>query len=77
MSRACTIAGIADIDWIRDGLAALDTGQALPHPFDDRNSVWDAFQAETRIELWFEVDGKRHRTPALTSTSALYEASYE
>ncbi|WP_406300117.1 hypothetical protein OG948_33750 [Embleya sp. NBC_00888] len=38
--RACTLAGLADVDWIAPALAALDVGRALPAPFDDSGELW-------------------------------------
>ncbi|WP_230091246.1 transposase [Rhodococcus sp. AQ5-07] len=56
--RAYTIAGIAEIDWIRAGLDALDNDDPLPYPFDSRTgaNVWDTFLAEPRIEMWTTDD---------------------
>jgi hypothetical protein len=38
--RAYEVAGIADIVWIAPALLALDQGQELPWPFDDKKEVW-------------------------------------
>lgn len=76
--RAYTIAGVADIDWIRVGLEAFDNGSPLPVPFDDRHStkVWDAFHDDARIHLWETSDnGEQVPTLALASVNALTDAS--
>ncbi|RRQ29693.1 transposase [Rhodococcus sp. Eu-32] len=76
--RAYMIAGVADIDWIREGLDAFDHGPPLPVPFDDRHStkVWDAFNGDTRIHLWETSDsGDQFSTAALVSVNALTDAS--
>lgn len=46
---AYTLAAIADIDFIRTALDALDTGNPLPPPFGDNQDVWDAFHADPTI----------------------------
>ncbi|WP_067694742.1 transposase [Nocardia jejuensis] len=76
--RAYTIAGIVDIDWIRDGLAALDHGTPLPSPFDKQNAtkLWDAFNSDTRIQLWTTSDsGEQTSTAALAVLNALSDAN--
>ncbi|WP_198034640.1 MULTISPECIES: hypothetical protein [Actinomycetes] len=78
--RAYTIAGIADIEWIRDGLDALDKGTPLPPPFDAPHStrVLDAFNAESRIELWTTTDaGKVAPLAATYAMNALTDARRE
>jgi hypothetical protein len=35
-------AGLADLDWVRPALEALDRGQPLPPPFNDTTALWDA-----------------------------------
>ncbi|MCZ4278755.1 transposase [Rhodococcoides yunnanense] len=79
--RAYSIANIAEIDWIRDGLEALKRGEQLPFPFDDRSGshVRDAFDAEPRIQLWTTDDenGQRAATPAQAAIHALTDASNE
>jgi hypothetical protein len=47
--RACEVAGIADLDWVAPALEALDQGQELPPPFDDRERVWPVFHGEPRV----------------------------
>lgn len=76
--RSYTLAGIADIDWIRAGLEAFENETPLPAPFDDRHTtkVWDAFNADTRIELWATSDsGEQTPTPALVAVNSLTAAS--
>ncbi|PHV66895.1 transposase [Williamsia muralis] len=80
--RAYTIADIADIEWIRDGLAALDNGTPLPPPFErpaEYERVWDAFNADSRIKLWTTTDSG-DRIPVVAAqhaVNALIEASRE
>ncbi|MGV9454842.1 hypothetical protein [Streptomyces sp. NPDC003635] len=40
--RACEAAGLAALDWVAAGLAALDEGRPLPPPFDDWDRMWQA-----------------------------------
>jgi hypothetical protein len=80
--RAYTTAGVADIEWIRDGLDALDNGTPLPPPFErpaDYERVWDAFNADSRIRLWTTTDSG-DRIPVVVAqhaVNALIEASRE
>ena len=39
--RACEIAGIDALDWVAAGLGALDRGEPLPAPLNDRNAALD------------------------------------
>ncbi|MGB3771446.1 MAG: transposase, partial [Rhodococcus sp. (in: high G+C Gram-positive bacteria)] len=76
---AYTAAGVADIDWVRDGLDALERGSELPAPFDERHTtkVIDAFYADPRIDLWTtSADGERRPTRALSAVNALTDASW-
>ncbi|MCZ4518095.1 transposase [Rhodococcus ruber] len=76
--RSYTLAGVADIDWIRAGLEALENETPLPAPFDDRHStkVWDAFNAESRIQMWVTSDsGEQVPTAAVAAAGALTKAS--
>jgi hypothetical protein len=76
--RAYTLADIADIDWIRAGLEAFENEAPLQAPFDDRHStkVWDAFNADTRIQMWVTSDsGEQVPTAASAAANALTRAS--
>lgn len=76
---AYTIAGVAEIEWIRDGLDALDSGTPLPHPFTVRHStaVIDAFNTDERIQLWTtSASGETAPTAALAAVNALTDASW-
>ncbi|OZE90988.1 hypothetical protein CH298_07445 [Rhodococcoides fascians] len=76
--RSYTLAGVADIDWIRAGLEAFENNVPLPAPFDDRHStkVWDAFNADTRIQMWVTSDsGEQVPTAASVAINSLTEAS--
>lgn len=35
-------AGMSEVRWIADGLAAMDTGRPMPPPLDDRRQSWNA-----------------------------------
>lgn len=76
--RSYTLAGVADIDWIRAGLEAFENGTALPAPFDDRHGteVLDAFKKDTRIQMWVTSDsGDQTPTAASVAVNALTYAS--
>ncbi|MDZ7929977.1 MAG: transposase [Rhodococcus sp. (in: high G+C Gram-positive bacteria)] len=76
--RSYTLAGIADIDWIRAGLEAFEHGTQLPAPFDDRHStkVWDAFDADPRIQLRATSNnGEQTPTAASVAMNALSDSS--
>lgn len=47
--RACTLAGLAGIDWIARALTALDRGEPLPPPFDDDHQAWARLWADDRV----------------------------
>ena len=47
--RAYEVAGIADLDWVAPALLALDQGQQLPPPFDDRQQAWQMFRIDPRV----------------------------
>lgn len=47
--QACTIAGLATIDWIGRALIALDRGEPLPPPFDDDHRMWERLWADERV----------------------------
>ncbi len=38
--RACSVAGLTDLDWVAPALDALEHGQPLPAPFDDRSQLF-------------------------------------
>lgn len=50
--RAYTTAGIAEIEWIRPALAALDRDEPLPHPFGEHESqaLRQAFDDDPAID---------------------------
>lgn len=47
--RACEAAGLTDVPWVADALAALDAGRPLPPPFDDPARMWDALRSDPRV----------------------------
>jgi hypothetical protein len=47
--RAYEVAGIADLDWVVPALRALDQGQRLPPPFDERTRVWQRLRSDSRV----------------------------
>ncbi|MFF7459144.1 hypothetical protein [Kitasatospora sp. NPDC008115] len=46
--RACTVAGLADLDWVAAALTALTDGRPLPPPFDDPARMWQALASDPR-----------------------------
>ena len=49
--RALTEAGMAEVDWIAAGLAAIESGFPLPEPFGDDAGVWQALGVDQRIPV--------------------------
>ncbi|MER6566113.1 hypothetical protein ABT288_07930 [Streptomyces sp. NPDC001093] len=47
--RAVEAAGLAELDWIAAGLAAVAEGRPLPPPLDDEDQVWRALDADPRV----------------------------
>lgn len=47
--QACTLAGLAGVDWIARALTALDQGEPLPPPFDDDQQAWARLWADDRV----------------------------
>lgn len=47
--QACTMAGLAGIDWIAGALLALDRGEPLPAPFDDDHAASQRLWADSRV----------------------------
>ncbi|WP_018683565.1 hypothetical protein [Actinokineospora enzanensis] len=47
--RGYTEAGLADIDWIVPALAAVDSGEPLPPPFDDFNAAFGRMLSDDRV----------------------------
>jgi hypothetical protein len=47
--RAYEVAGIADLGWVAPALRALDQGQQLPPPFDERARVWQRLRSDSRV----------------------------
>jgi hypothetical protein len=43
------VAGLADVDWIAAGLAAVAAGTPLPPPFDDPGTSWQRLLADPRV----------------------------
>jgi hypothetical protein len=46
--RACTMAGLAELDWVQPALEALEGEQPLPPPFDDRSEPFNFLRREER-----------------------------
>ncbi|MEU3568526.1 hypothetical protein AB0E96_08885 [Kitasatospora sp. NPDC036755] len=47
--RACTVAGLAELDWVAAALTALDEDRPLPPPFDDRVALWQVLAGDPRV----------------------------
>ncbi|MFI1801503.1 hypothetical protein ACH427_29765 [Streptomyces sp. NPDC020379] len=47
--RACEAAGLADLDWVAEGLVALAQGRPLAPPFDDPAPVWQILESDPRV----------------------------
>ncbi|WP_171163360.1 hypothetical protein [Streptomyces sp. I05A-00742] len=47
--RACETAGLAELDWVAAGLAALAEGRPLPPPFDDEDRVWQTLESDPGV----------------------------
>ncbi|MEV7296312.1 hypothetical protein ACIQ9K_13705 [Streptomyces microflavus] len=47
--RACEAAGLTDVPWVADALAALEAGRPLPPPFDDPARMSDALRSDPRV----------------------------
>jgi hypothetical protein len=47
--RAYEVAGIADLDWVAPALRALNQGQQLPPPFDERARVWQRLRSDSCV----------------------------
>ena len=63
--RACTTAGLGDIDWVERALAELDRGAPLSPPLDAPRRLRDAVFSDTRVPR--SQDG----TPGLPQSVAL------
>ncbi|CCK24899.1 hypothetical protein BN159_0520 [Streptomyces davaonensis JCM 4913] len=46
---ACEAAGLADLDWVAEALAALTEGRGLPSPFDNWERMWDTMASDPRV----------------------------
>ncbi|MFI6155158.1 hypothetical protein ACIBCA_21010 [Kitasatospora sp. NPDC051170] len=46
--RACTTAGLTDLDWVAAALTALTDGGPLPPPLDDPTRMWEALSSDPR-----------------------------
>ncbi|MFD3972377.1 hypothetical protein [Streptomyces cyaneofuscatus] len=47
--RACEAAGLTDVPWVADALAALEAGRPLPPPFDDPAGLSKALRSDPRV----------------------------
>ncbi|MBE8516576.1 hypothetical protein ILP97_03425 [Amycolatopsis sp. H6(2020)] len=65
---AFELAGLDGVDWIADGLRALDAGIPLPPPFDDWAAAWDRLLSDP------EVPQTLVRTPDGRHDNALQQA---
>jgi len=55
--QACTVAGIAELDWIEQALESVSRGEPLPEQWDDADLIWDRVfpppAGETEVETVF------------------------
>ncbi|WP_405799610.1 hypothetical protein [Streptomyces sp. NBC_01506] len=47
--RACTVAGLAELDWVASTLESLDRGGELAPPFDEPERVWELLFSDERV----------------------------
>jgi hypothetical protein len=47
--RACAEAGLNDVAWVRNALAALANGKPLPPPFDDRKTAFELLLSDPLV----------------------------
>ncbi|WP_405618277.1 hypothetical protein OG292_28690 [Streptomyces sp. NBC_01511] len=50
-NRACTVAGLAELDWVAPTLETLDRGRELAPPFDEPDRVWELLSTDERVPL--------------------------
>ncbi len=74
--RAYEVAGIAHLDWVAPALQALDQGQELPPPFDDRQQVRRRLLSDPRVPRTtvVSIDG---RIPNMRRSAMALPAPYE
>jgi hypothetical protein len=46
--RVCDEAGISDLDWVADALAAMQRGEPLPPPLDDPGQMYERLAGDER-----------------------------
>jgi len=67
--RACEVAGLSSLDWVRPALDALERGESLPPPFDDQRRVWDLLLGED-VQLQAVVATTQDPTPKMWPPAA-------
>lgn len=76
--RACSLAGLDQVDWVAAALLSLDLGQPLPPPFDDHRRVWERRERDPRVPYTL-VDapegGERNRVQQAFALPAVWGAS--
>lgn len=75
--RACTVAGLAALDWVAPTLEALDRGGELPPPFDEPDRVSRLLSTDERVPLTV-VNPTWHRTgisPPRMAVRAVFAAA--
>jgi hypothetical protein len=46
---ACTVAGIAELDWVAPALKDLEQARPLSAPFDDDEKAWELVRTDRRV----------------------------
>lgn len=73
--RAYATAGLSDLDWAAAGLAALDRGDPLPPPFDDRKALWAVARRDRQPNRFIVMSaGRRVSQPAMALPALLHAA---
>ena len=62
--RACDVAGLSWLDWVRPALDALERRESLPPPFDDQRRVRDLLLGED-VQLQAVVATTQHPPPKM------------
>ena len=72
--QACEMASISDRPWVAAGLGAIDRGETLPPPFDDRKAAFDKlFEGfgQVRAVTTFSIVGRNETVADRISSTKL------